>query len=123
MWSGAAGRNRARQVEGLALARHMGDGLHDHRIRGGPEPLEDPVSRALVGGSAGNARPELHLLLQVAEGALAGEFVRAPPPPPAGAALCGACEGEREAGRQAPSTALSSGHRVVMSCRDLGFGI
>src|SRR5207249_9348776 len=101
----------------------MGDGLHDHRIRGGPEPLEDPVSRALVGGSAGNARPELHLLLQVAEGALAGEFVRAPPPPPASAPPCGACQGEREAGRQAPSTAPSTGHRVVMPCREPGLRI
>src|SRR5437870_6754697 len=48
-------RQEVAQVEGPALARHMGDGLHDHRIRGGPKPLEDPVSRALVGGSAGNA--------------------------------------------------------------------
>src|SRR5439155_1656573 len=69
-------------------------------------------------GRAGDAWPELHLLLEIGEGALTGELARAARP-----AACGTGEAEREAGCRAPEAALSDGHRVVMSCRDLDFGI
>ena len=101
----------------------MGSGLEsnllDHnRVGRGAEPLEDPIAGALVGGRAGDAWPELHLLLEIGEGALTGELARAARP-----AACGTGEAEREAGCRAPEAALSDGHRVVMSCRDLDFGI
>ena len=87
------------------LPRHVIEGLHLHRVGRGTEALEDPVARALVTGGTGYARPELHLVLEVLEGARAHEFARA-----AGAAA-GAGECEREARRRVRQAALSHGHR------------
>ena len=98
-------REEVPQVQPDALAGHVVDGLHLDRVGRGPQVLEDPVPGALVGRRAGNARPELHLSLEVAEGALPGELAL-----PARSALGGAREAEREAERGAPQAALSDGH-------------
>ena len=84
------------------------DLLNHHRVGRGAEPLQDPVPGALVPHRPGDARSELHLLLEIAEGARAPELTRAPSP--LARTARGDKEGEREARGRTSKAALSNGH-------------
>src|SRR5205807_3192253 len=96
------------QVQRGAVPRGVSDGLHHDAVGRGTEVLQDPVPGALVRRRAGDARSELHLLLEIAEGARADELARAGGP--IARPACGDNEGEREAEARAREAALSDGH-------------
>src|SRR5437879_6875486 len=63
-------------MERVALAGDVRDRLHGNGVRAGAQLGEDPIPGALVRRGVGDARPELHLLLQVRERVAAIELAR-----------------------------------------------
>src|SRR5437660_5145741 len=88
---GSEAREEIAQMERVALAGDVGDRLHGNGVRAGPQLGEDPVPGALVRRGVRDARPELHLLLQVRERVAAVELAG-----PAGVAARLAGEQEQE---------------------------
>ena len=103
--AGPEAGEKVAQVQRLAVARDVGDRLHHDAVGRGPEVLQDPIARALVPRRSRDARSELHLLLEIAEGARAAELSRLFP----AARRASGYEGEARGG--APQAALSDGHR------------
>ena len=73
---GPEAREQVPEVQGRALLRDVTDRLDRDGVGRRPQPGQDPVARLVVSRSVGHARPEVHLLADVVEGPLAGEFTR-----------------------------------------------
>src|SRR3989475_7257093 len=121
---GSEAREEIAQMERVALAGDVGDRLHGNGVRAGAQLGEDPVPGALVRRGVRDARPELHLLLQVRERVAAVEFAR-----PAGGAARLAGEQEDQGQERPPSfdpahwirptLVWSSTNAVITSCEVL----